>query len=144
MLQNEFNNPLKKSRKRVWRGDASWMWRTCGKWDKWQNARKWSWPNALFEWWQTPLWKRLPKLKWFTNIFKKKYDVINLSSIESLKWEVSYENLKEQWIIKWRTWRLKILWVWDVKNKITLKADKISKSAIEKIEKAWWKAELIS
>jgi large subunit ribosomal protein L15 len=144
MLQNEFANPLKKSRKRVWRWDSSWMWRTCGRWDKWQNARKSWWVHALFEWGQTPLYKRLPKLRWFTNIFKKQYDVINLSSIEKLDWEISLEILKEKWIISWNTWRLKVLWEWEVKNKITLKANKVSSSAKEKIEKAWWKVEIIS
>lgn len=144
MLQNEFYNPLKKSRKRVWRWDASWMWRTCWRWDKWQKARKsWSkWP--LFEWWQTPLYKRLPKLRWFTNIFKKKYDVVNLSSLENLEWEISLEILSEKWIISWRTWNLKVLWVWEIKNKITLKAKKVSDSAKAKIEKAWWKVEILS
>lgn len=144
MLQNEFVNPLKVSKKRVWRWDASWKWRTCGRWDKWQNARKWSWPWALFEWGQTPLHKRLPKLRWFTNIFKKKYDVVNLSSIESLEWEVSLETLSEKWIISWKTWNLKVLWEWEVKNKITLKAKKVSESAKAKIEKAWWKVEILS
>ena len=144
MLQNEFSNPLKVSRKRVWRWDASWKWRTCWKWDKWQNARKWSWPWALFEWGQTPLYKRLPKLKWFTNIFKKKYDVINLSSIEKLEWDITLEVLSEKWIISWKTWRLKVLWEWEVKNKISLKAVKVSASAKEKIEKAWWKVEILS
>lgn len=144
MLQNEFVNPLKVSRKRVWRWDASWKWRTCGRWDKWQNARKWSWPWALFEWGQTPLHKRLPKLRWFTNIFKKKYDVVNLSSIESLEWEVSLETLSEKWIISHKTWNLKVLWEWEVKNKITLKAKKVSESAKAKIEKAWWKVEILS
>jgi len=144
MLQNEFINPLKKSKKRLWRWDASWFWRTCWKWDKWQNARKWSWPWALFEWGQTPLYKRLPKLRWFTNIFKKKYDLVNLSSLENLEWEVSLEILSEKWIISWKTWNLKVLWVWEVKNKITLKAKKVSESAKAKIEKAWWKVEIIS
>ena len=144
MLQNEFSNPLKVSRKRVWRGDASWFWRTCWRGDKWQNARKWSWPNALFEWGQTPLYKRLPKLKWFTNIFKKKYDVINLSSIEKLEWEITLKVLADKWVISWKTWRLKVLWEWEVKNKISLKAVKVSASAKEKIEKAWWKVEILS
>ncbi len=144
MLQNEFSNPLKVSRKRVWRWDASWKWRTCWKGDKWQNARKWSWPWALFEWGQTPLYKRLPKLKWFTNIFKKKYDVVNLSSIEKLEWEVTLKVLADQWIISWKTWMLKVLWEWEVKNKISLKAVKVSASAKEKIEKAWWKVEILS
>ena len=144
MLQNEFINPLKKSKKRLWRWDASWFWRTCWKWDKWQNARKWSWPWALFEWGQTPLYKRLPKLRWFTNIFKKKYDLVNLSSLENLEWEVSLEILSEKWIISWKTWNLKVLWIWEVKNKITLKAKKVSESAKAKIEKAWWKVEIIS
>ena len=144
MLQNEFINPLKKSKKRLWRWDASWFWRTCWRWDKWQNARKWSWPWALFEWGQTPLYKRLPKLRWFTNIFKKKYDLVNLSSLENLEWEVSLEILSEKWIISWKTWNLKVLWIWEVKNKITLKAKKVSESAKAKIEKAWWKVEIIS
>ena len=144
MLQNEFSNPLKVSRKRVWRWDASWKWRTCWKGDKWQNARKWSWPWALFEWGQTPLYKRLPKLKWFTNIFKKKYDVVNLSSIEKLEWEITLKVLADQWIISWKTWMLKVLWEWEVKNKISLKAVKVSASAKEKIEKAWWKVEILS
>jgi ribosomal protein L15 len=39
---------------------------------------------------------------------------------------------------------LKVLWEWEVKNKISLKAVKVSASAKEKIEKAWWKVEILS
>ncbi|MCD5382989.1 50S ribosomal protein L15 [Candidatus Gracilibacteria bacterium] len=144
MLQNEFSNPLKVSRKRVGRGDASGKGRTCGKGDKGQNARKGSGPNAFFEGGQTPLYKRLPKLKGFTNIFKKEYDVVNLSSIANLEGEITLETLSEKGVISGKTGRLKVLGNGEVKNKISLKAVKVSASAKEKIEKAGGKVEILS
>jgi large subunit ribosomal protein L15 len=144
MLQNELINPLKVNKKRVWRWDSSWMWRTCWRWDKWQNARKWSWPSALFEWWQTPLYKRLPKLKWFKNIFKKTYNIVNVWSLNWLEWEVDINVLFEKWLVNSKKWLLKVLWNWDVDTKIFLKTEKISLSAKTKIENAWWKVEILS
>jgi ribosomal protein L15 len=67
-----------------------------------------------------------------------------LSTIEKLEWDITLEVLAEKWIISWKTWRLKVLWEWEIKNKISLKAVKVSASAKEKIEKAWWKVEILS
>lgn len=147
MFQNEIRPARwsKTSRKRVWRWDASWMWRTCGRWDKWQNARKSGWVRIWFEWGQTPLHKRLPKLRWFSNHrFKTKYEYVNISSLNSFSWEISSKELFEKGLISKEISLLKILWDWDITAKITIKANKVSKSAKEKIEKAWWKVELIS
>lgn len=147
MLQNEIKPAAwsKKSRMRVWRWNASWKWRTCGRWDKWQNSRKSWWVRIWFEWGQTPLHKRLPKLKGFKNTrFRTEYECINVSSLNSFSWEISSKDLAEKGLISKETSLLKILWNWDLTAKLTVKANKVSKIAQEKIKKAWGKVELIS
>lgn len=144
MFENEFLNSAKKSRKRVWRWDWSWHGRTAWRWDKWQNARKSWWVRIWFEWGQTPLHKRLPKLKWFSNArFKKDYNIINVSSLNKFSWKISLEDLQKSWLIANKNDWICILWNWEIKSKIILKASKASKTAISKIEKVWWTIELI-
>jgi len=138
----------RKTSKRLWRWNGSWKWTFSGRGCKGQNARSgWGVP-AWFEWGQTPLFRRVPKLKWFSNsIFKKKYNIINLSDLAKLeeKWitEVNKETLLKHSLISNKNIWVKVLWKWEVKSKFTLVVDKISASAKESIEKAWGKVEII-
>jgi len=145
MLQNELKSKLREKKSiRVWRWDSSWRWRTCWRWDKWQNSRKSWWVKAWFEWWQTPLYRRLPKLKWFKNRSKLQYQIVNVQDLERFDWQdVRIETLYKFWLLSKVNLPYKVLWYWDIKAKIKLFVNKISQTAKKKIEKAWGTVELI-
>jgi len=137
----------RKKSKRLWRWNGSWKWTFCWKWCKWQNARG-SKMWARFEWGQTPLFRRIPKLRWFSNdMFKTEYNVINLRDLEVLatKWitDISKEILIEKGIIRNKNAWLKLLWTWELTAKIKIVLDKVSISAKEAVEKVWWVVKII-
>jgi len=136
----------RKTSKRLWRGNASWKWTTCGRWMNGQNSRSGWWVPDWFEWGQTPLFRRMPKLKGFSNAnFKKHYNVINLSDLTELadKWVtvVNKEVLLENNIIRKKNLDVKLLWKGELKANLTVTVDKASDSAKAAVEKAWWKIE---
>ncbi len=139
------NGWSRKKSKRVWRWIWSWKWTFSWKGCKWQNARSWN-PWPWFEWWQTPLFRRTPKLRGFSNsMFKINYNIINLDDLENLvsKWIVDVDKkvLLDNWLIRKKDLWIKLLWNWEFKGKINIKLDKASKKAQEIIEKNWWKIE---
>jgi len=114
----------------------------------WQNSRSWGGVAPWFEWGQTPLFRRMPKLKWFKNsLFKTEYNLVNISDISKLVDlgfnDINKEILLEKRIINNKKLWVKVLWNWDINSKVSLKVSKISKQAKEKIEKAWWSVELV-
>lgn len=54
-----------RSGKRLGRGNGSWKGNYSGKWCKGQKARTGGGVPTWFEGWQTALYMRLPKLRWF-------------------------------------------------------------------------------
>lgn len=131
----------RKRSKRLWRWNGSWKWTFCWKWCNGQNAR-WSKMWAWFEWGQTPLFRRIPKLRGFSNHrFKKEFNIVNLGDLELLasKWilEVNNEVLMKNWIIRKKWLGLKLLWAWELKTKIVIELDKVSKIAKDAVEKLW-------
>lgn len=132
---------------RVWRWNWS-KWTYCGRGCKWQNSRSWGWVAPWFEWGQTPLFRRMPKLKGFSNaLFKKEFNIINISDINTLleKWitDIDKSVLLENRIIRKKTLWVKLLWNWELNWKVNVKLDLISKSAKEKLEKAWANIEIL-
>jgi large subunit ribosomal protein L15 len=96
-----------------------------------------------FEGGQMPLHRRLPK-RGFTNIFKKEYAIVNLSSLEQLEGDsFDPQRLIELGVIKKVHDGLKILGSGDLTRKITVKAHLFSKSAMDKIQKSGGSAEVI-
>jgi large subunit ribosomal protein L15 len=96
-----------------------------------------------FEGGQMPLHRRLPK-RGFTNIFKKEFAIVNVSSFEKLEGSsFDAESLLKLGVIrKLKKDGLKVLGSGELKRKITVKADIFSKSALEKIQAAGGTAEL--
>lgn len=138
----------RKKSKRFWRWNWSWKWNYCWRWLNWQNCRTgwWVWP--WFEWWQTSLFRRMPKLKWFSNAnFKTKYLIIHLDDLEKLSkkgiTEINKDTLLNNSIIKNKKFKVKVLGNWEITSKIILKVDKVTASAKEKIQKAGWTIELV-
>ena len=97
-----------------------------------------------FEGGQMPLHRRLPK-RGFTNIFKKEFAIVNVSSLEKLEGDTfDVQALLKLGIVrKLKKDGLKVLGSGELKRKITVKADFFSKSALEKIQAAGGTAEVI-
>ena len=130
--------------KRVGRGIGSGTGKTSGKGHKGQNARSGGGVRPGFEGGQMPLTRRIPK-RGFNNIFAKKYSIVNVSDLSKFVdgTVVDTEMLIASGLVKKEYDGVKILGNGDLTSKITVKAAKFSKSAIEKIEKAGGKAEVI-
>ncbi len=134
-----------KSTKRLGRGTGSGQGKTAGKGHKGQNARSGKGTRLGFEGGQMPIYRRLPK-RGFTNIFAKEYAVVNLSVLNDKfedNTEVTPELLVEAGILKKLYDGVKILGDGNLEKKLTVKANKFSKSATEKIEANGGKVEVI-
>jgi len=96
-----------------------------------------------FEGGQMPLHRRLPK-RGFTNIFRKEYAIVNLGALEKLEGNAfDPGKLLEVGAIRKLKHGLKILGSGELKRAITVKAHVFSKSALEMIQAAGGKAEVI-
>ena len=133
------------TRKRVGRGVGSGLGKTSGKGHKGQNARSGGGVRPGFEGGQLPLFRRLPKRGFSNAMFKTEYAVINLSDLNKFEEGsvVTPELLKEMGLVKNGLDGIKVLGNGTLEHKLTVKAHKFSKRALEEIEKLGGKAEVI-
>ncbi|AHF05915.1 50S ribosomal protein L15 [Desulfitobacterium metallireducens] len=129
--------------KRLGRGIGSGTGKTAGKGHKGQNARSGGGVRPGFEGGQIPLARRMPK-RGFTNIFKKEYVVLNVRDLERFDngAVVNYESLFELGLIKTIKDGVKILGTGEITKALTIKVDKVSTAAAEKIVAAGGKVEV--
>jgi len=133
----------KKARKRIGRGMGSGHGKTSTRGHKGQRAGTGFGQKRGFEGGQMPLHRRLPK-RGFTNIFKKKFAIVNLGRLEKLEGDTfNPDRLKELGLIQNLGEGLRVLGTGQLTRKITVEAHHFSKSAVEKIEKAGGKAQVI-
>ncbi len=146
MKLNEIKPPSgsTKSRKRHGRGIGSGRGGTSGRGHKGQNSRSGGGVKIGFEGGQMPIQRRLPK-RGFTNIFRKEFEIVNLFRIaeKNFKGEVTPEILRDAGLINQKL-PVKVLGEGELKEALTIKANAFTQSAVEKIEKAGGKAEVIS
>ncbi|MFA5854832.1 MAG: 50S ribosomal protein L15 [Candidatus Gracilibacteria bacterium] len=105
---------------------------------KGQGSRSGSGVRGAFEGGQTPLVRRMPKLKGFKNAQREFFIPLNLDQISEKFSEgetVDVKTLKEKNIIK-KAGKIKLLGDGELKVKVTIVADSASASAIKKAEKA--------
>lgn len=133
-----------KKPKRVGRGIGSGMGKTSTRGHKGQKARSGGGVRPGFEGGQMPLTRRLPK-RGFTNIFSKEYAIVNVGDLNNLEdgFEVTAESLKELGMIKKINDGLKVLGNGELDKKLNVKAVKVSKGAMDKIQAAGGNAEVI-
>ncbi|MFZ5966774.1 MAG: 50S ribosomal protein L15 [Bacillota bacterium] len=133
-----------KDRKRLGRGTGSGQGKTGGKGHKGQNARSGGGVRPGFEGGQMPIYRRLPK-RGFNNPFKKEWTIVNIDTLNVFEdgTMVTPELLLETGIIKKVVDGVKILGDGELQKKLSIQAHKFSQSAIEKIEAAGGKAEVI-
>ena len=133
------------ARKRVGRGPGSGLGKTSGRGQKGQKARSGGSINPVFEGGQLPLYRRLPK-RGFTNaLFKTTYATINVEDLNVFEdgTVVTPALLKDKGIIKKGLDGLKVLGNGKLERKLTMQANKFSKTALEKIKESGSKAEVI-
>lgn len=135
----------KKNRKRIGRGPGSGHGKTATKGHKGLLARSGGGKRPGFEGGQMPLIRRLPKYG-FRYPFRTEYAVVNLKSLAVLGTvdQITPQVLAGAGLIKRKTQPVKILGVGDLGRPVTIQAHKFSKSAMDKIQAAGGRAEVIS
>ena len=125
------------------RGHGSGNGKTAGKGHKGQKARSGA-TRPGFEGGQMPLYRRLPK-RGFNNKWAKEYAEVNVKDLNRFEdgAVVDIDALLAAGLVGKKLDGLKVLGNGELEKKLTVKAEKFSKSAVEKIEKAGGKAEVI-
>ena len=133
-----------KAPKRKGRGTATGQGKTAGRGMNGQKSRSGGGVRLGFEGGQMPLYRRIPK-RGFTNLFGTEYTASNVEELNRFEagTEVTPELIIETGMAKQVKDGIKILGNGTLEKALTVKAQKFSKSAIEKIEAAGGKAEVL-
>ncbi|GMR04801.1 MAG: 50S ribosomal protein L15 [Thermodesulfobacteriota bacterium] len=134
-----------KKKKRLGRGRGSGLGKTSGHGHKGQNARSGGGVRPGFEGGQMPLQRRLPK-RGFTNKFRVKNRTVNVGTLADAFGPgetIDPAAIVEKGLVKGKRGPIKVLGTGEIKDPLTVKANGFSGSAVEKIEAAGGKAEVI-
>ena len=134
----------RKKEVRVGRGVGSGNGKTSGKGHKGQKARSGGGVRPGFEGGQMPIYRRLPK-RGFKNIWRKEYAEVNVETLNRFDdgSEVDAVALVESGILKNVRDGIRILGKGELTKKLTVRAQGFTKSAVQKIEAAGGKTEVI-
>jgi large subunit ribosomal protein L15 len=127
----------RKKKKRVGRGDGSGHGGTAGKGAKGQNARSGHSVRPNFEGGQMPLTRRIPK-RGFKNPDRRTVAIINIKQLKRFAEGalVDRETLTVAGLVSGRVDEVKVLGNGEINFPLSLKVDKVSRGAKEKIEAA--------
>ena len=134
----------RKNRKRVGRGVASGTGKTAGRGSKGQNARSGGGVRPGYEGGQMPIHRRLPK-RGFKNHFKKVFAIVNVQDLNRFEADSVVDEVAfiKSGLVKGDRDGIKILGKGDVQVPVTVRINRISESARQKIEAAGGKIEVI-
>jgi large subunit ribosomal protein L15 len=138
------SNQPRRARKRIGRGTGSGSGTYAGRGLKGQKSRSGGGVRPGFEGGQNPLIKGLPRLRGFTNIFRREYQEVNLERLGLLPdevTEVTPDLMKRYGLVKSAKRLVKVLGQGELVRPLEVRADRFSKTAREKIEAAGGKAE---
>ena len=135
----------RKNRKRVGRGPGSGNGKTSARGENGQKSRSGYSRKRGFEGGQMPLKRRVPK-RGFTNIFRIEYRTVNVDRLNEIPvgTEVTPEFLQKQGLLRKGTSPVKVLGNGELKIALTIRAHKYTGSAVQKIQAAGGKAEVIA
>ena len=134
----------KKDRKRVGRGTGSGHGKTSCRGNKGQKARSGGSIGPGFEGGQMPLQRRLPK-RGFRNAFKKHYALVSLKDLSRFPAGslVELETLGNSGLVRNAKDGVKVLGSGELSHALTVRVNRVSKAAREKIEAAGGRVELV-
>ncbi len=135
-----------KPRKRIGRGESSGWGKTAGRGNKGYGQRSGPGPHVGHEGGQLPYFRRIPK-RGFSNFkFQTVYQIVNIGKLNEKfnnNEEVNPETLFAKRLIRDANDLVKILGNGELKKSLTVKAHKFSTSAIQAIENAGGRVEVI-
>ena len=124
------------SKKRVGRGHGSGLGRNAGRGDKGYHSRSGSKHRPWFEGGQMPLHRRVPKRGFSNFIFKKEYQIVNISDLDKIESElIDPSVMRENGLVKYALRPIKVLGDGELNKKVNVTASAFSSSATKKIEK---------
>jgi large subunit ribosomal protein L15 len=126
------------ARKRIGRGTGSGSGKTSGRGHKGWGARSGSSKRPGYEGGQMPIYRRVPK-RGFTNArFRKDYTVINVEGLGDFADgdTVDLQAVLDRGLVSMHTKLFKVLGNGTLERKLTVRAPKFTKSALEKITAA--------
>ena len=125
------------STKRLGRGHGSGHGKTSGKGHKGQKARSGGGIPVGFEGGQMPLYRKLPRRGFNNHNFRTTYQTVNVSELSRVEGTVINRSvLIENGLIRDNKEGVKILGNGKLEKAFTVEVDKVSASALEKIEAA--------
>jgi large subunit ribosomal protein L15 len=132
-------------RKRVGRGHGSGHVKTAGKGTKGQKSRTGGNPRPGFQGGQTPIQQQLPYKRGFTNIWRSRYNIVNLTQLNALEADsqVTAESLQSGGLLRDNALPLKVLGDGELDRALHITAHKVSAGARQKIEAAGGSVTLI-
>lgn len=138
MMLNEITKAAggHKKRKRVGRGESSGHGKTSGKGHKGCQSRSGGGVRALTEGGQMPIFRRLPKRGFNNYNFRKTFEIVNLSDLESLFNDgdtVDPQVLKTSKLVRGDS-PIKVLAKGAISKKLTVSAHAFSEKARQAIE----------
>ena len=124
------------SKKRVGRGHGSGLGRNAGRGDKGYHSRSGSKHRPWFEGGQMPLHRRVPKRGFSNFLFKKEYQIVNISDLDKIQSElIDPSVMRENGLVKYALRPIKVLGGGELNKKVNVTASAFSSSATKKIEK---------
>jgi large subunit ribosomal protein L15 len=135
-----------KDRKRLGRGESSGQGRTSGRGNKGVGQRAGRGAKITHEGGATPYYRKMPKRGFSNFAFRKEYFGINVGTLNDLfeaDQVVDIDALVVKGVIGKSAGLIKILGDGTISKALTVKAHKFSKSAVEAIQAAGGKTEVI-
>lgn len=134
-----------KRRRRVGRGIAAGQGASCGFGMRGQKSRSGRPTRPGFEGGQTPLYRRLPKMKYFTVVNPNVYSIVNVGDLAGLaaNSQVTLESLLEAGILTNDKAPLKVLGNGDLTVALNVRAAAFTSGARAKIEAAGGSCEVL-
>ena len=150
MINLSSTNVIKEKKIRPGRGIGSGKGKTSGRGHKGQKSRR-GVAIKSFEGGQMPLYRRLPK-RGFNSIKKNDVAKLNIGKIQFFidkkkikdNEKINLDLLKKLKIVSGKSNKIKILGSGDLKNKIDIEVDFISKSVKEKLDKTGSAVKILS
>ena len=140
----KYNSGSRSSKKRICRGLGSGSGKNGGSGNKGQNSRSGGGVRLGFEGGQNPIYRRLPK-RGINNFTRVEYAIVNVRDLNKFDDEtvVTPELLIEKGLVPSSNAGVKILGDGELAKKLTVKANKFSKSAEEVIKNAGGSVEVL-
>jgi large subunit ribosomal protein L15 len=132
-------------KKRVGRGPASGTGKFAGKGMNGSKSRSGYAAKRGYEGGQMPLFRRMPKRGFSNARFREEFAVVNVADLKVFEADstVSPAEMFAKGLVKKLGMKVKILGTGELDRALTVRAQRFSKSAAAKIEKAGGKAEVI-